>query len=55
MTNEFGFWGSDMSLKRSLLMVTAYIMALSFMALPFMMIEADAQITVAQIEQSQQQ
>jgi hypothetical protein len=44
-----------MSLKRSLLMVTAYFMALSFMALPFMMIEADAPITAAQIAQSQQQ
>jgi hypothetical protein len=43
-----------MSLKRSLLMVTAYFMALSFMALPFMLIEADAQMAVAQIEQPQQ-
>lgn len=55
MTNEFGSWGSHMSLKRSLLMVTAYFLALSFMALPFMMIEADAQIATAKIEQSQQQ
>jgi hypothetical protein len=43
-----------MSIKRSLLMVTAYFMALSFMALPFMLIEADAQTTVAQVELTQQ-
>lgn len=42
-----------MSLKRSLLMVTAYFMALSFMALPFMLIEAEGPMVVAQIEQSQ--
>lgn len=44
-----------MSLKRSLLMVTAYFMALSFMALPFMLIEADAPMALAKIEQSQLQ
>ncbi|BCJ89435.1 hypothetical protein IZ6_01700 [Terrihabitans soli] len=45
-----------MSLKRTLLMVAAYFMALSFMALPFMLIEADAQIApAAVIEQLQQQ
>jgi hypothetical protein len=43
-----------MSIKRSLLMITAYFMALSFMALPFMLIEADAQTAAAQIEVSQQ-
>jgi hypothetical protein len=44
-----------MSLKRSLLMVTAYFMALSFMALPFMLIEADAETAPVQIGQLQQQ
>jgi hypothetical protein len=42
-----------MSLKRSLLMVTAYFMALSFMALPFMLIEVEGPVAMAQIETHQ--